>query len=281
MAPDVTKDDVKDFYADLGNILEKMSTGGNLHGGYYDDEHTDHESAVENMQRKVAEAVDVGPGDRVLDVGCGIGGPAVWLAKECGAEVVGINIDDDQLELCRRRAADEGVEDRVSFRHDDLTEMETLDDDSFDVVFAIEAVTYAEDKSEFAEQACRVLNDGGRLTVGEGFLTERDLTPEDEELIERICTLWTVPGMDHIDDFTDALTDEGFTNVQVRDASGNVEKSTERLARFSRIVGPFLRVLELFGLTNQSQIDVLYAYRYQQKAHERDLTSFAIVSAEC
>ncbi len=280
MAPDVTKDDVKDFYTDLGGIIEKMSTGGNLHGGYYDDEHTGHEAAVENMQRKVAAAVDVGPDDRVLDVGCGIGGPAVWLAKECGAEVVGINIDDEQLAHCRRRAAEEGVDDRVSFRNDDLTEMATVEDDSFDVVFAIEAVTYAEDKRDFVEQAMRVLRPGGRLTVAEGFLTERDLSPEDRELIERIHALWTVPGVPHLDDFRTWLGDRGFTNVEVRDISANVERSTERLARFSRFATPIMRLLRPLGLTNQSQIDVLRAYQYQKKAHDRDLTVFTIVTAE-
>src|SRR5712692_8681111 len=62
-----------------------------IHFGYWDDDTTSHAEALQHMNRAIARSLGIRPGDRVLDAGCGVGGSAIWLAKELGAHVVGIN----------------------------------------------------------------------------------------------------------------------------------------------------------------------------------------------
>ncbi len=74
------------------------------------------EEAQEAKKRHIAAKLLLGrPGLEVLDIGCGWGGLAMHLAREHGAQVVGITLSTEQLEVARARAAEAGLSDRVSF----------------------------------------------------------------------------------------------------------------------------------------------------------------------
>ncbi|MFA6218216.1 MAG: cyclopropane-fatty-acyl-phospholipid synthase family protein [Erythrobacter sp.] len=62
----------------------------------------------------IAAKLALRPGDKVLDIGCGWGGMAIYLARHYDVEVVGITLSEEQIELARQRVADAGVADRVS-----------------------------------------------------------------------------------------------------------------------------------------------------------------------
>jgi tocopherol O-methyltransferase len=70
-------DQTHDDYRRLWGIDRHLG----LHCGFFDKAHNRHDAAVTNMNRVLAEAVGISPGDRVLDAGCGIGGSAIWLAE--------------------------------------------------------------------------------------------------------------------------------------------------------------------------------------------------------
>jgi cyclopropane-fatty-acyl-phospholipid synthase len=79
-------------------------------------------------KRLIAAKLLVRPGARVLDVGSGWGGMALYLARVCGAEVVGITLSQEQLRVSTERAAAAGLAGRVSFRLQDYREVrETFD----------------------------------------------------------------------------------------------------------------------------------------------------------
>lgn len=59
-------------------------------------------------------------GMRVLDVGCGVGGPAREIAKFTGAKIVGLNNNDYQIERATHYAAKEGLSDQLSFKKGDF-----------------------------------------------------------------------------------------------------------------------------------------------------------------
>ncbi|MGH7749466.1 MAG: SAM-dependent methyltransferase, partial [Candidatus Dormibacteria bacterium] len=63
-----------------------------VHFGYTDQSTRSHTDALKNMNRVLADRVQIQSGERVLDAGCGVGGSSFWLAKERGAEVVGITL---------------------------------------------------------------------------------------------------------------------------------------------------------------------------------------------
>ncbi len=97
---------------------------------------------------------------RVLDYGCGIGGPAMHLADAYGARVVGIDIEPALLERACRRAAERGLNEQVDFI---LVEPGPLEfaDGSFDFVMSSGAFTQIEDKRTLFAECLRVLRPGG------------------------------------------------------------------------------------------------------------------------
>jgi cyclopropane-fatty-acyl-phospholipid synthase len=73
------------------------------------------------------------PGARVLDVGCGWGGMAIYLALVCGAEVTGITLSAEQLRVATRRAEEAGLAGRVTFRLQDYRDVT----DRFDAAVSV------------------------------------------------------------------------------------------------------------------------------------------------
>ncbi len=88
-----------------------------FHGG-----HDDLETAQFDKKRHIAAKLMIEPGQKVLDIGSGWGGLALYLAQECGAEVTGLTLSVEQHQVSMRRAAAAGLCDRVRFHLRDYRE---------------------------------------------------------------------------------------------------------------------------------------------------------------
>jgi len=82
---------------------------------YFGSPEDDLDTAQENKKRHIAAKLLLRPGMRVLDVGSGWGGLALYLAGECGADVTGLTLSEEQHKVATRRAAAAGLSDRVRF----------------------------------------------------------------------------------------------------------------------------------------------------------------------
>ncbi len=82
---------------------------------YFPDPGMDLEAAQEAKKRHIAAKLLLHPGCRVLDIGSGWGGLAIWIARNTGAEVLGVTLSAEQLAAARERAAAAGVADRARF----------------------------------------------------------------------------------------------------------------------------------------------------------------------
>jgi len=89
---------------------------------YFHDWREDLDAAQLNKKRHIAAKLLVRPGQRVLDIGSGWGGLALYLAGECGAEVTGLTLSVEQHKTATRRAAAAGLSDRVRFHLRDYRE---------------------------------------------------------------------------------------------------------------------------------------------------------------
>lgn len=283
--PDILNKKVASYYENVSHLYEKYLNDhehNNLHYGYTEDDADSIESTEEStngLNQLLADTADIGSDDRVLFCGCGFGGPAIWVARNRGAETIGINIVERQLEEARKNASEAGVEDQTDFRYDDLTKMETIDDGEIDVVWAIEAVIYAEDKRDFFEQARRVLGDDGRLVVAEGFRTQRSFSGDEEQLLEKLKDGWAIPNLEHVDDFTAQMDETGFTNIEVNDITQNVRAFAEWqfLSRHYKYV---FKLLHLAGLMSDAEYQHQLTRRYQYRTIQKDLLTYTVVSAE-
>ena len=147
-----------------------------LHCGFFDQHRRGHDDAIRHMNQVLATVATLSPGERVLDAGCGIGGSAIWLAENVDVSVVGVNINAKQIERGCRLVSERVLQQRIQLQVADYCATDFANE-SFDVVWALESVCYAEDKQAFLSEAYRLLRPGGRLVIADGFLTREDLGP--------------------------------------------------------------------------------------------------------
>lgn len=108
---------------------------------------------------------------RVLDVGCGVGGPAREIAKFTGAKIIGLNNNDYQIQRATHYAAKEKLSEQLAFVKGDFMQM-SFPDNSFDAVYAIEATVHAPKLEGVYGEIFRVLKPGGVFGVYEWLMTD-------------------------------------------------------------------------------------------------------------
>jgi SAM-dependent methyltransferase len=111
---------------------------------------------------RLVAALQVSSGSTLVDVGCGHGGPGLWVCAHTGADLVGVDISEPALTASRARAADLGLAARTSFRLGDFEHL-PLDDGAADGVMSVDAMLFAPDKQAAAHELARVLRLDGLL----------------------------------------------------------------------------------------------------------------------
>ncbi|RVX75460.1 Sterol 24-C-methyltransferase erg-4 [Exophiala mesophila] len=128
--------------------------------------------AIARHEHYLALKMNIQENARVLDVGCGVGGPAREIIKFTGANVTGLNNNDYQIERSLRYAKKEGLEDKWSAVKGDFMQM-SFPENSFDAVYAIEATVHAPSLQGVYEQIFKVLKPGGVFGVYEWLMTDK------------------------------------------------------------------------------------------------------------
>lgn len=119
------------------------------------------------------ETIGFEKGQRVLDAGCGVCGPARYFAKNAGVQVEAITISEDQVEKAQKYIADEGLEGRVNVSHGDYHQLEQyFESDSFDVVYFLESFGHATNHEQVLNSAWGMLKPGGKLYIKDLFIKE-------------------------------------------------------------------------------------------------------------
>merc|ERR1712050_729433 len=122
------------------------------------------------FEEKFADLLKVGPNDTVLDVGCGRGRIAHHVATHTGAKVVGLNIDEQQVQSAREHAQATGLlGDRSEFHVGSYNDPLPFGDESFDGLYNVQAWTYATDLESFFRELARVMKPGAMLSTLDWF----------------------------------------------------------------------------------------------------------------
>ena len=166
--------------------------GEHIHHGYFLRPEDTKEAAQLQLIELLLERSGLSKGTTVLDVGCGIGGTARYLAREYGCSVTGITISGTQVQMARSFTAKENgrrvpadTEEyntlghgKVRFWELDAEKMgdyfhKAHSDIRFDAVWISEAMSHLPDKKLFFRNAFSVLNDGGKLIIADWFKAEQ------------------------------------------------------------------------------------------------------------
>ncbi|MEU0334231.1 cyclopropane-fatty-acyl-phospholipid synthase family protein [Streptomyces sp. NPDC006193] len=148
---------------DVGNDFYEIVLGPSMvYSCAYWEEGGTLESAQRDKLELVCRKLGLGPGMRLLDVGCGWGSLAVHAAREHGVDVVGITLSQEQAAYARKRVADEGLTDRVEIRVQDYRDVA---DGPFDAIASVGMAEHvgAEQYLQYARRLYALLKPGGRL----------------------------------------------------------------------------------------------------------------------
>lgn len=123
---------------------------------------------------ELAGAAGLDASTRVLDLGCGIGGPARYLAATFGCKVTGIDLSPGFIDAATYLTARCGLSDRVMFQVGEALHL-PFDDASFDVVFLQHVAMNIADRTSLYKEMRRILAPGGRLATYDLVLRDGDL----------------------------------------------------------------------------------------------------------
>lgn len=209
--------EAREYYDGAADEIYRDIWGENIHLGTFAVPGETLGAAMERSNQRVADLIQPGPREVVLDVGCGYGGFARYISRRFGCRVLATNISERELEYGRELTAQAGLDDLVDLEWADFHKL-PYDDASFDFYSSQEAFLHAADKKAVLAEALRVLKPGGKLVFTD-LLIRASATPEDRARIYdrlKLSDMWDMP------DYISALEALGFEVEQQQDWSENV-----------------------------------------------------------
>ena len=208
------------YYDGPADEIYRLTWGDNLHLGIPCSEECPHPEAMEHTNEIMAGAVTLALDTTVLDLGCGYGATALYLAERFGCKVTGTNISEKELELARSRSKEAGMDHRLSFEYGDFHRL-NYPSSSYDVVWSQEAFLHAADKTVVLSECRRVLRPQGSLVFTD-ILVHRDTPDVDRTRIyERVKS----PDMWDMEDYRAVLSRLDFSVIREEDWSQYVARS--------------------------------------------------------
>jgi tocopherol O-methyltransferase len=195
--------------------------GEHVHHGLWLTGRESPSQATEQMSRHVLGRLQLRPGARLADIGCGYGATARLAAEAYGARVVGFTISAAQKTYADAQGVAQGA---VEVRLQDWAAA-TEPEGSYDAVLSLESIEHMPDRARFAEQARRVLRPGGRMVVST-WLAAEHLSPwSRRHLLEPIAREGRQAELLTIRAMSGLLHAAGFAEVQVEELTDQVKKT--------------------------------------------------------
>jgi O-methyltransferase StaMB len=219
--PQLTPEDIGHYYDQMSQFYS-IYLGQNIHAGYWPTANDDAPlpEAQERMTDIMIDRLQVGAGQRVLDVGCGVGGPAIRLARATHCTVVGVNVSQSQVQQATQLAESEGLADTVQFRYANAMEL-PFEDDSFDGVWAFESLFHMPDRLHVLDEIARVLRPGGWLALTEPV--EATIMTDQEKAA--LFPTFGIVSLVKLEQYPGLLKAAGFENIEVTDISKETSKT--------------------------------------------------------
>ena len=150
---------------------------------------------------------------RILDIGCGVGGTALWLASKFNVDVTAITISPRQINEARERASSMKLRGTCTFHEADFHT--TTLGNTWDAAYAIEAFTHASSPEQFLSNTARHIRPGGCLFLVDDFLTDTKLgnlreAQDRKEWVQRFQHGWHLSSLVTLTSVEDAAMKTGF-----------------------------------------------------------------------
>ncbi len=171
VTPGVSTSRVETIYADLETELIECIWSESFHSAPRK-KGEPFESSLQRLQRDLARTLELGPGKRALDVGCGVGGPMRNIARLTGATIDGVTVNGYQAERAAQLIAEDGLGALCRVIEADCRRLPYADA-TFDAAYALSSLQEVRDREAALRELARVLKPGALLTGVSWCLTSR------------------------------------------------------------------------------------------------------------
>lgn len=263
---------IREHYDELSSNYLRF-WGEHIHHGYWQAAESP-KVAQENLVRELATRAEIAKNARVLDIGCGLGGSSLWLARTLDCDVVGITISPVQAEMARKKAKSEGLNGKVEFRVFDANQLDQFTG-IYDAIWIIECSEHIFDKAQFFRNCANLLRPGGCMALCAWTSTEQLEHPEMKELVSAVCDGMLCPNLANISQYTQWLADSGFGKITADDITAQTAHTWDFCSRL--LVRPEVKVLLTFSGERVRRF--AKAFTAIQQAYARRAMGYAMISA--
>ncbi|MGI9472343.1 MAG: SAM-dependent methyltransferase [Rubripirellula sp.] len=217
----VEKATIRSHYQ-LGTLFYRLLWGPHIHHGLWNGDESPRE-AQSQLTETLADMAHIEKQDSVVDVGCGMGGSAIHLAKTRGCQVTGVTLSPIQRRWAAATSRLKRVNSLTRFLADDAEQV-VFEPSSFDVVWSVECTEHLFDKQAFFERAASWLRPGGRMAICVWFEGEDTSKAGHRKLVEDVCHRFVCPSLATREDYANWIEQTGLS------VTSNVDW-TERAAK--------------------------------------------------
>ena len=215
----------------------------------YDQDHFGGLAATDTLAR----LVNISRSTHILDVCCGLGGPARYLAYHYGSQVTGIDLNQSRVDGAIRLTAMVGLEEKVSFNRTNALSS-ALPSDEFDALIAQEAFCHIPNKSRLLTECVRLLKPGGLIAFTDILATPRMTTTVRKRLLEEM----TFAELETLDGYQVLLEASGCVLEKAEDLSEEWARIlVERLAMYRSLKD---QTVARFGNAHFDKWDRAYSF---------------------
>lgn len=223
-SPDVQRRSIRAHY-DLSTFFYRVLWGPHLHHGLWSGDESSRVAQVQ-LTETVAEMAGIQVGDDLLDVGCGMGGSSIYLAKTRGCRARGVTVSPFQRRWAQASSKWHGVSRQTCFQCMDVEEAK-FEAGSFDVIWSIECTEHLFDKGRFFANAGGWLKPGGRMAIC-AWLAGEDLQDAARiQQVKDVCDGFFCPSLGTSSDYVSWMESAGLQMVAVEDWTERVLKTWE------------------------------------------------------
>jgi cyclopropane-fatty-acyl-phospholipid synthase len=191
------------------------------------------QAAFQRGKEFLVRGLELGPARRVLDVGCGVGGFAIWCAAKFGCHVTGITVCEEHIPLAFANAEAAGISGRCDFRLMDMDALEVASE-SFDVVVNQETLCCARNKPRYLREVFRILAPGGAWRAIDYNLRRGPLTSAESEQVRKLLKGFRLPSLIPAANVEAQMKSAGFVECASREVTELVLPTAGLIMRRSR-----------------------------------------------
>jgi cyclopropane fatty-acyl-phospholipid synthase-like methyltransferase len=253
-----------------------LSESRAMHYGYKLNPSDSFRESLHNMNQEMAAFANIQPYDEVLDAGCGVGGSSYYLADDLSCKVIGISLSEDQIQEAQKLQA-EYLEVDVKFELGDFTNLK-YQDNSFDVIWALESLVHSEQKDQFFSEAFRVLKPGGRVIIGEYIRNKIRFSTREEKLLKRWLNAWAIKDIETIESYRSLAQKHQFASFIERNIDKHIGSSSWRMFYGSWFLFVLSKGYKLFNPKVSRFADQHYkGMYYQYRCFKKQLWSYHLI----